>query len=135
MGIWMFICSLLGISAGKGDNNDMITYSADKKTAIVTIEENPSTGYGWVYKISDESVVKLAKSAYIPADTGFGREAIAGAPGTRVFEFTGLKAGVSALTLDYERAWENEPVRTVVIKITVASDMTVTAELVSDTSM
>ncbi|MBQ7596124.1 MAG: protease inhibitor I42 family protein [Clostridia bacterium] len=134
MVIWMFICSLLGIGAGKGDNNEMISYSADGKTVIVTLSENPSTGYGWEYIISDENTVKLANSTYIPADSGFGHEALAGAPGTRIFEFSALKAGTATLTLTYERSWENDPVRTIVIELTAANDLTVTAKLISDVS-
>ena len=132
MSIWVFLCSLLGIGAGKGETPEFIDYSNGNKTVIVSISENPSTGYGWEYNVSNETVIKLDKNDYInPKQTN---PPIAGALGTRVFNFSGLKSGTALVTLTYERSWENEPVRTIVIQITVADDLTLNAELISDIS-
>ena len=130
----LFLWSLLGIRIGPvivpTQPAEMIRYDAKNTTAIVSLESNPSTGYGWEYDVSDPLVVTVAGDRFIDGNSG----GMVGAPGTREVSFKGLAAGTATVTFRYLRSWEGEPVRTVVLQLTVAADKTLTASLVSDTA-
>ena len=130
--IWMFICSLLGINTKAPEKPEFIEYSQDLKTVTISIDENPSTGYGWFYTISDNLIIKNDRDEFIGSNTG--RQIITGAGGTRVLDFSGIKPGSAVLTLKYERSWEQDPIRTITVKFTVSADLTISCELLSDIS-
>ncbi|MBN2898484.1 MAG: protease inhibitor I42 family protein [Clostridia bacterium] len=67
----------------------------------LTLDENPSTGYEWVYEIGDETHVSFVKSGFDSAETG-----LIGAGGQRTLTFKVLGEGVSTIHLDYKRSWE-----------------------------
>ena len=71
-------------------------------TGSVTLKGNPTTGYTWQYKISDESVVKLDTESSVP-DSG-----LIGAGSTSVWNFKALKPGTTTITFKYYRTWEGE---------------------------
>lgn len=130
--IWMFICSLLGINTRAPEKPEFLEYSQDLKTVTISLDENPSTGYSWVYAISDSSIIKNDSDEFITSNAG--RQIVTGAGGTRVLDFSGIKPGSAVLTLKYERSWEQEPVRIITVKFTVSSDLTISCELISDIS-
>ena len=126
----IFVCALLGIKiGGKGSDTEMITYNRSKTIVTVSLDENPSTGYGWTYTVSPEGIVQLTDDEY-HSDAPAG---VVGAGGIRSLSFSGINEGTVTLTLTYLRPWEGKPIRTVVIDIHVASDRQVEATLVSDT--
>jgi len=67
----------------------------------LTLEENPSTGYAWIYKLSDLDMVKLLSDETVADESG-----MPGAPGKRVLKFEVLKDGVSTILFSYERSFE-----------------------------
>ncbi len=131
MSVVMFLCALFGIDigGGSGETGEMITCNDEKTIVTVSLDENPSTGYGWEYALSADGIVTLTADEYHPDETEPG---VAGAGGVRSLSFAGVREGTVELTLSYQRAWEGDPIRTVVIRITVSADLHVTAALVSD---
>ena len=130
--IWMFICSLLGINTKAPEKPEFIEYSNDLKTVTISIDENPTTGYSWVYTISDSSIIRNDRDEFISSAAG--KQIITGAGGTRVLEFSAIKEGSAILEMKYERSWEQEPVKIITVKFTVSSDLTISCELISDIS-
>lgn len=123
------LCALLGIRiGGRGSDTEMITYNRSKTIVTVSLDENPSTGYGWQYAASEDGIVQLTDDEY-HSDAPAG---IVGAGGIRALSFAGMKEGTVTLTFTYLRPWEGDPIRTVVIEVTVAADKQVDARLVSD---
>ena len=128
MSVVIFLCSLFGIHIGESGSEEMISYNDTNTVVTVSLDENPSTGYGWTYTVSEDGVIWLANDEFHSEATGN----IAGAGGVRAFSFSGLKAGTVEITFTYLRSWEGDPIRTVVIECSVAADRTVTAQLLSD---
>ncbi len=125
MSFIMYICSVLGIPFGQQPAPpEMISYDDTKTTAIISLESNPTAGYDWTYEISDQKVITIIGDKYIKGNSSN----TVGSSGTRQVSFRGLAAGSAIITFNYLRSWEGEPVRTVVIKITVTSDKTLTAK-------
>ncbi len=128
MSALMFIASLLGFNVGK-EAKDMITYNLTETAVSVSVSENASTGYKWQYKIADEKVAVLSGNEYVyTAPAG-----MVGAAGTRIYTFKGVSEGSTYITLKYVREWEPVPARTIVIKLTVNANRTLSASLISDT--
>ena len=130
MSVIMLITSFFGINLGsRTAPTDMITYNRRKTEVTIALESNPSTGYDWVYGVSDLTVVKNTNDRFYDGNSG----GMAGAPGTRAVTFKGLKAGTATVTFHYQRSWEEEePIRTVVIKIAVAENKKLTAEEIAN---
>lgn len=128
--IIVLICSILGITLGKTDNSEMIQYNRNKTSLSIVLEENGSTGFRWNQTVSQDGVIELTEDKNIShADKN-----ITGVPTTRVFTFKPVAEGKTVLSFSYERSWENEPIRVVKISVEVNSDMTINAELISDTA-
>ena len=72
---------------------------------VISLESNPSTGYGWHVAEVDESILKqVGEVEFIQEPTD---EQIVGAGGTEVLRFEAAGAGTTTLTLTYNRAWED----------------------------
>ncbi|MGY2006217.1 protease inhibitor I42 family protein [Nocardia gipuzkoensis] len=86
---------------------------------IVALPANPSTGYSWSIAKVDAAVVKLDGEADFEPDPAV--PVAPGAGGTSVWTFVGAAAGVTALTMEYTRPWEQglEPARTFSLTIEV----------------
>ena len=129
MSIAMFFCSLLGIDLNCGSKTDIskeIQYSEDNKAVIVVIEENPTTGYRWNYRLPNDGIVILVKDEYIAPE----QNGATGVPGARAFTFKAARPGKTEIPLSYERNWEDGAADTAKIVITVAEDLTLTAEVI-----
>lgn len=81
----------------------VITGCNKTKTFTISLDSNASTGYAWVYTMSEEGIVKEIKNEYVTPDT----DAV-GIPGKQIFSFEGLKEGQVTLTFSYERSFEEE---------------------------
>ena len=127
--IVMFIASLFGICPNKP--KPVSDFEIDCKGSIVTfnIIENPSTGYKWSYEASDDKILSLVDDHFTPSQF----TNVAGAAGTRTLVFNAENAGKAILRFSYERSWEpDSSVKTVLVFVNVADDMTVSAVVVSD---
>lgn len=78
----------------------------------LTIDENPTTGYEWVYTINKEEHVKFINSSYEAPNT-----TAVGAGGQKTLIFEVLEEGVSTITLNLERAWEKEAIETIEVLV------------------
>lgn len=71
----------------------------------ITVSENASTGYLWVYQINKDSKVAFVSEAVaVPVD------AILGAANNKSFTFTVLDEGVSTILFENKRSFGNEDV-------------------------
>jgi len=89
------------------------------KLLVVTLESNPSTGYGWEPVENNESVLKqFGQVEFKPSDTG--DSPMVGAGGWEIFRFKAVSAGQATLELVYRRPWEDvEPLKTFTIQVIV----------------
>jgi inhibitor of cysteine peptidase len=70
---------------------------------IVSLDENPTTGFRWAVDKSDEDVAALLSSEYAAAPGSK-----VGRGGRRVVTFQVRKAGISTIQLKRWRAWEGD---------------------------
>jgi predicted secreted protein len=67
---------------------------------VISLAENPTTGYRWQVTISDAELLSLVDDTYAPRGTA------AGAAGERRLCFTARAPGEAAVTLELRRQWE-----------------------------
>ena len=77
----------------------------NKGDMYITLTSNPSTGYTWESKFSEEGILDLVSSDYIEPDNTNG---MVGVAGEETFRFKPLKEGEVTITLKYRRQWEEE---------------------------
>lgn len=98
------------------------TQQVEKGDVIsINLEFIPSTGYGWIASISDQSVLtQVGGPAYLEPMSNSSTP-IVGAPGTQILTFQALESGIATLTLDYKRSWETDvaPEKTIIIRVEV----------------
>jgi predicted secreted protein len=66
------------------------------KVVIISLQSNPSTGYGWIPKF-DPQFIRLVKKEFNPLSS------LLGAGGIEKFEFKALASGVTTLRMMYKR--------------------------------
>jgi inhibitor of cysteine peptidase len=93
-------CGKTEAAYGKDDTSISVK---NGDTFTIKLEANPTTGYEWSAAISDESVLALEKSEYLPDEAVSGA---VGAGGTQVLTFKASKAGSATIDLVYQRSWE-----------------------------
>lgn len=97
--------------------------AAPTTTLTITFLENPTTGYTWVYTVSDEAVLAVTDNGYAAADNPEGLE---GAGGTHSWTVEGKAAGKADITFTYRQDWEGGEVSdTVKYVYKVDTDLTV----------
>ncbi len=85
------------LSFGESDNGKTVSaFPGD--TIVLSLSENPSTGYRWEMETS--GCIALVASSYTPSDTGR-----IGAPGTRVWRFMVNGTGPGEISAVYRRPW------------------------------
>jgi inhibitor of cysteine peptidase len=72
-------------------------------TVLLTLEENPTTGYTWAIDQLNQTILGLTSSTYAVSSSSPG---LVGEGGTHTFTFTAKQAGTSPLDLDQCHAWE-----------------------------
>lgn len=93
------------------ENNVQNTISIKKgSTYTITLDENPSTGFKWHYKISNQSVVQVISDKYIPSSNN-----IPGAPGKHEFVIKGLLEGSATITFTYFRDFEPDKIDNIIV--------------------
>ncbi len=98
----------------------------EKKPASikVSLEGNPTTGYGWYYELSTADIMELVSEDYV-SDAGDDEE-IVGIGGTFYFVFTAKKAGEVQITFSYKRIWEeDDPLESLVVRLKVNKDLSI----------
>ncbi len=87
----------------------------------ITLESNPSTGYGWFATISNPVVlVQMGEPQYQESASSSSTPVI-GAAGTQIFYFQAAETGTTTLTLEYKRSFETNvaPEKTVSMTVEV----------------
>jgi predicted secreted protein len=105
--------AVLLMLAGIGTNaSAQVEQSSDavrltvRRTAVVSLAENPSTGYRWRFNPGESRNPRIVGVA----DTGFARGAVqppvVGAAGVRRFQIRARRPGSAVVVFDYARPWE-----------------------------
>lgn len=93
---------------------------AEGKTVIITLAENPSTGYTWSYVIGNPEILAFSNDIYAPEDTA-GKTT--GSGGTHTYTFLGIAPGTTTITMTEKRDWEGgETAQTQTFTVTVSTD-------------
>jgi predicted secreted protein len=79
---------------------------------VIALEEHP-TGHEWRAEF-DPSVLALVDAGFSPLGPGVG------AGGTRRFRFRAIAARDTAIELRYQRPWEANPARQLVVQVRIA---------------
>ncbi|MFM7277801.1 MAG: protease inhibitor I42 family protein [Microcystis aeruginosa] len=85
------------------DNGKSITIQVND-LLLVSLDENPTTGFQWAVDGVGSDLVKLQASEYVPAG-----ESRVGGGGQRILTFKVQQAGIDQLRLKLWREWEGEP--------------------------
>jgi len=87
----------------------------------ITLESNPSTGYGWFAISSNPDVVAQTGDSQFQEPQSTSATPIMGAAGTETLSFQAISVGTATLTLDYKRGWETNvaPEKTITIMVEV----------------
>ena len=86
------------------------------QTLEVSLEGNPTTGYGWEVAEVDETILrKLEQQDFQPESD------LVGAPGIQTLRFEAVGKGQTTLKLVYRRPWEKgvEPLNTFAVEVIV----------------
>jgi len=105
-----------GVAIGMSNtvlNSDTVVLKSGKTKDIV-LEENPSTGYMWSVKASEEGIIEIVKDRYLEGQSA------PGAPGQHMWRIKAIEKGETTLTFNYERSWEeNSSIETKTFTIVV----------------
>lgn len=99
------------------DNGEEISIE-NGDTFTVTLESNPTTGFGWENVTTGEHVVQVGESTYKQSRSCQGT----GCGGEETFTFKGVSDGKTVVTLAYSRPWESvPPEKTFEVTVTVGT--------------
>jgi inhibitor of cysteine peptidase len=86
------------ISLGPKDNGEILDVRVGA-IVVVTLPENPTTGFRWQYTVN-ENIVEIVNDNYVGPE-----DSIPGMGGTRVLKLR--VAGSGEFAMDYAQPWEN----------------------------
>ena len=116
------LCSLLLFSCASTSTEDEVV--TDPYSVTISLPENPSTGYTWLWQQMGSGKIALVSDEYVPDNSP---EGMAGTGGTRTFTFKGITPGHVTLTMTEKRPWEGgETAGSEIYSITIYSDMHMT---------
>ena len=109
----LLAASLAGCSSGSQDARASVTEAESGQTLrlavggelVVTLASNPSTGFGWSYRVTPVGILEADGDSEFLAD----EPVMPGSGGRERFRFTAIGTGTTALEFEYRRAWETEP--------------------------
>jgi len=121
------LLTALSLMSGCGASNEIEVGAEDSggqvelrkgQVLAVTLESNPTTGYGWEVAEIDEAVLRQWGEAEFESS---GSEGVVGAGGQETLRFEAVGAGQTTLRLAYRRSWEEdvEPEETFSVQVTV----------------
>lgn len=81
---------------------------------VISLESNPSTGYGWEVEEADETILRQTGRIEFEPESH-----LLGAPGKQILRFEAVAAGQTTLRLVYRRPWEKDvkPARTFSLQV------------------
>jgi inhibitor of cysteine peptidase len=85
----------------------------------ITLESNPSTGFGWFATSSNPDVLAQMGDPVYLAPTSDSTTPILGAAGTDTFFFQAADTGTATLTLEYKQGWVTDVAPEKIITVTV----------------
>lgn len=89
----------------------------------LTLECNPSTGYGWTASSSNEEIAYVQELGITTQEED---EHLAGAPAAAAFRVCGAAQGEAEITFTYSRSWESvQPLYRFTVPVTVDEGMNV----------
>ena len=91
------------------DADSWFYLTEDQCELNIRLDSNPTTGYQWIYEVSDEEILRCAAEEYT-ADPVEGPVSGSGGVWSARFAAAGGKAGHVSLKLTYARPWESEGV-------------------------
>jgi inhibitor of cysteine peptidase len=103
---------LAGMCEGVFKENQQIEAKNGEKF-FVTLEANPTTGYGWQVDF-DPVYIELLVKNYVPSSPE-----LIGSGGEEIFEFLAKESGGTAITFSYQRPWEEESIKEEIYEITI----------------
>jgi len=82
----------------------------------ISLEANPTTGYGWEVEEVDERVLRQVGEVEFKPESN-----LIGAPGVQILHFEAVGTGQTTLKLVYRRPWEKgvKPLKTYSIQVIV----------------
>lgn len=83
------------------NNNSTLDVSVGD-IVLITLSENPTTGYRWQPNRVDEEIILLKDSKYDTSGNGIG------SGGIRTFTFEARSTGTTKVSCDLRREWEKE---------------------------
>ncbi len=97
-----------GSEFGSGAGNEIRLRPGEKY--VITLEENPTTGYNWQIFLCDLRVFNILENKFIPPES---KNGMVGVPGMRRVVIEGTAPGKGELEMIYVRPWEKdvEPVQ------------------------
>ncbi len=104
------------------------TFGFDAEPALIQLEGNATTGFGWYVDKSNEDLYMVEELNYLTSEPN-----LPGSGGIFQFQVTGLKPGNGILSFLYYRSWEGEAIDKAVYQINVADNGTVTATKLENT--
>jgi inhibitor of cysteine peptidase len=85
---------------------------------VISLESNPTTGFGWHVPFVDEGV--LTQVGEVEFTQGEEAEGLVGAGGIETLTFEAVAKGTTTLTLTYDRSWESvDPEQTFTLTIVI----------------
>jgi predicted secreted protein len=94
---------------------------------IISLAENPTTGYQWALEASLDGVINQESDEYTQ---DIEKEGLVGAGGTHTWRFAAAKAGEVALRFSLERSFEPEAANVLRFTFTVDEGLSVTLKMV-----
>jgi len=89
------------INLGQENNGAIIEVSVGA-AVIISLPENPSTGFTWQYTVN-ENILEVMEDNYIPPEN-----ALPGAGGTCVLKLYVIGSGDGEVNMNYVQPWENQ---------------------------
>lgn len=89
------------ITMTQEDNGKTVDIALDSEL-LVSLPENPATGYTWAIAGKDDAMTDLVESIYVPTNLTPGRG------GLRTFRFSMREEGVTQLRLKRWKPWEGD---------------------------
>ncbi|MCR3955228.1 MAG: protease inhibitor I42 family protein [Gudongella sp.] len=92
-------------------------YEPDMLT--VMLQENPTTGYGWVVEFEEGDILKIESDEFVPFAVA---PDVVGSGGERTWEFTPEEPGTEEINFIYYRSWESKDMAIDTRTLTVVVD-------------
>lgn len=111
-----------GCDADSQDNDNW--YYVSNNALFVNLEGNATTGYQWKCFLSD-TTLKCEMDEYVPDKVD---QNVCGAGGIQKYKFTPTSNGQCTITFKYQRSWEDSPIQTKKLLVTIENGKIATVE-------